>query len=403
VIKPTTFKQDEVVLQAFSPGGTSVAPDDELIWAEPAATLIGESGVAEFNRTELGKILTGKIADVSPYVGDLDEGFNGTASVKDLETLFQLIYLRFTAPRADVDLFTLMKTQARMAVSSMRNTPDGAFQEAITEALTQNHPRARTPTPEMIDRMDLDRSMAFYKDRFSDASDFTFVFVGTIDPARIKPLVETYLASLPSTGRKETWKDNNVRPPSSVVERRVEKGLEPKSHARITFTGPFTYNQQERIAIRAVAAVLQTRLREILREELGGTYSVIAQASYDKYPKPEYSFAIDFGSSPERTDELVKRVLAEVEAFKASGPTAQQLADVKEAFIRDHETNIKDNDYLLSQISTKYEYGEEGEIGVLFDLATWYQRLTVSAVQDAAKRYLNTSRYVKVTLFPEKK
>jgi zinc protease len=403
VIKPTTFKEDEVVFQAFSPGGTSLAADDELIWAEPAATLIGESGVGEFNRTELRKMLTDKIAGVSPYIGDLDEGLNGTASVKDLETMFQLIYLRFTAPRADTDLFTLMKTQARLAVSSMRAQPMGAFQEAITEAMTQNHPRARTPTPEMIDRMDLDRSMAFYKDRFADAGDFTFVFVGTIDPARLKPLVEKYLASLPTTGRKETWKDRNVQPPSSIVERRVEKGLEPQSHTRITFTGPIAYNQQERIAIRAVAAVLQTRLREVLREELGGTYSVAAQASYEKYPKPEYSFAVDFGSSPARTEELVKRVFAEIEAFKASGPTAQQLADAKEAFIRDHETNIKDNDYLLSQISTKYEYGEEGEIGVLFDLASWYQKLTVSAVQDAAKRYLNTGRYVKVSLFPEKK
>jgi len=403
VIKPTTFKEDEVVFQAFSPGGTSLVGDDELIWADPAATLIGESGVGEFNRTDLRKLLTDKIAGVSPYIGDLDEGLNGTASVKDLETMFQLIYLRFTAPRADTDLFTLMKTQARLAVSSMRAQPMGAFQEAITEAMTQNHPRARTPTPEMIDRMDLERSMAFYKDRFADAGDFTFVFVGTIDPARLKPLVEKYLASLPSTGRKETWKDRNVVPPTSIVERRVEKGLEPQSHTRITFTGPFTYTQQERIAIRAAAAVLQTRLREILREEMGGTYSVAAQASYEKYPKPVYSFVVDFGSSPARTDELVKRVFAEIEAFKASGPTAQQLADAKEAFIREHETNIKDNDYLLSQISTKYEYGEEGEIGVLFDLASWYQKLTVSAVQDAATRYLNTNRYVKVSLFPEKK
>ena len=403
VIKPTAYKEDEVVFTAFSPGGTSLVGDDDLIYADPAATLIGESGVGDFNRTELNKVLTGKIASVSPYIGDLDEGLNGAASAKDLETLFQLVYLRFTAPRADADLFTLMKSQARMAVSSMRAQPMGAFQEAITEAMTQNHPRVRTPTPEMIDRMDLGKSLAFYKDRFADAGDFTFVFVGTIDPERMRPLVEKYLASLPSIHRKETWKDHNIETPSTVVERRVEKGIEPQSHTRLAFTGPFKYSQDERITIRALAAVLQTRLREVLREELGGTYSVSAQATYGKYPKAEYTLQVDFGSAPDRTDELVKRVFSEIDALKASGPTAQQLADVKEGFIRDYETSIKDNDYLLSQIATKYEYDEQNEIPALFDLASAYRKLTAAQVQDAAKHYLNTQRYVKVSLFPEKK
>src|SRR6185295_366767 len=153
-----------------------------------------------------------------------------------------------------------------------------------------------------------------------------------------------------------------VVPPTTVVERRVEKGLEPQSHTRIAFTGPFVYSQQERIVIRALGSVLQTRLRETLREELGGTYSVSASPAYEKYPRAAYTFSVDFGSAPDRADELVKRVFAEIEALKASGPTDKQVADAKEGFIRDHETNLKDNDYLLSQIATKYEYGEEGEI-----------------------------------------
>ena len=191
----------------------------------------------------------------------------------------------------------------------------------------------------------------------------------------IKPLVEKYLASLPSTGRKETWKDHNVVPPPTVVERRVEKGLEPQSHTRIVFTGPFAYNQEQRIAIRAVASVLETRLREILREELGGTYSVSVSGGLRQGTRrQDYSLSIDFGSSPDRTDELVKRVFAEIDAFKTAGPTDKQVADAKEGFIRDHETNITSNDYLLSQIATKYEHGEADEVGVLFDLPAWYQQ-----------------------------
>jgi zinc protease len=188
-----------------------------------------------------------------------------------------------------------------------------------------------------------------------------------------------------------------------VVERRVEKGLEPQSHARVIFTGPFAYNQEQRIVIRAAASILQTRLREILREQLGGTYSVSASAGYDKLPRQQYSFTVDFGSAPDRTDDLLKRVFGEIEAFKTTGPTPTQVTDAIEGFIRDHETNIKSNGYLLSQISTKYQYGEADELGLLFDLPALYRKLTAASIQEAARKYLNTNRYVKVTLFPEKR
>ena len=403
ILKPTTFKQDEIVFSAFSPGGSSLVADADAFWADLTALVVERGGLGTFGPTELPKMLTGKIAGVSPYISELDEGLGGSASVKDIETMFQLIYMTFTEPRADANSFLQFKTQMKMILAAAPSQPGFAFSEALQEALTQNHPRARTPKPEMFDQVDLDKMMAFYKDRFADASDFTFVFVGTLDPATLKPYVEKYLASLPSTGRKETWKDNKVMSPTTVVEKRVEKGLEPQSRARIVFTGPFTYNQESRIAIRSLANVLQTRLREVLREELGGTYSVSASAGYEKMPRSEYSFSIEFGSAPERTDELVKRVFAEVEALKTGGPTEKQVSDTKEAFIRDHETNLKDNGYLLSQIATKYQYGEADELAVLFDLATWYRKITAATVQAAAKQYLNTNRYVKVTLFPEKK
>jgi zinc protease len=249
-IKPTAFKEDEVLFSAFSPGGTSLVADDDLVWAQSAVPIIVNSGLGPFNRIELSKMLSAKIAGAAPYIGELDEGLGGSASVKDLETMFQLIYMRFTEPRADQDIFQILQTQSKMVLANQKATPEFAFSEALNEALTQNHPRERTPTPELFDRLDLAKSLAFYKDRFSDASDFTFLFVGTIDPATLKPLVEKYLASLPSTGRKETWKDHNVRPPSTVVERRVEKGLEPKSKSELVFTGPMNYNQEQRIALR---------------------------------------------------------------------------------------------------------------------------------------------------------
>ena len=403
VIKPTTFKQDEVQFSAFSTGGTSLVADADIQWATLTDTIIGAGGLGSFTAIELGKMMAGKIVNVSPYVSDLDEGLGGSASIKDIETMFQLIYMTFTEPRADADIFQQIKTQLKMVLGNARSQPGFVFNEALTEALTQGHPRAKAPTVEDIEAMQLDKIFAFYKDRFADASDFTFVFVGTVDPATLKPLAEKYLASLPSTGRKESWRDHNISTPAKVVERRVEKGIEPQSHTRIVFSGPFAYNQEQRIAIRALAQTLQTRLRETLREELGGTYSVSVSASYNKYPRQEYGLHVDFGSAPDRADELTKRVMAEIESLKATGPTDKQVADVVAQFIRDHETNVKSNSYLLTQIAVKYQYGEVNELPVLFDLASWYQKLNAAAVHAAAKTYLNTERYVKVQLFPEKK
>jgi zinc protease len=401
VLKPTTFKEDEVVFRAVSPGGTSLASDADYVSATTAAALIGASGLGPFNATDLGKTLAGKAADVNASIGETDESLNGSASPKDLETLFQLIHLTFTQPRADPALFSIMTTQTKIALANQRALPDFAFAEARNDALTKGHLRRRIPTPEMIDAMNLDTSLAFYKSRFADASDFTFIFVGTFTVEGIKPLIERYVASLPSLSRKETWKDIGVRPPTGVVERNVEKGVEPKSRTSLVFTGPFQYEPARRITIRAMATALETRLREVLREDLGGTYSVSVSAGYSKIPSAEYSVSIDFGSAPDRTDGLIKRVFEEIETFKANGPTEQQVSDVKTGMLREYETNLRSNDYLATQMMFKYQYGED--VKGVFIANELFNALTATAIRDAAKQYLNTGNYVKITLMPEKK
>src|SRR4029453_4228479 len=175
----------------------------------------------------------------------------GSSSRKDLETMFQLIYLRFTQPRADANAFAVQATQARTFMTNQSVSPEFAFFEALTNSRFQNHPRRRMTTAATVDEWNLEKSLAFYKDRFADASDFTFVFVGSFDLPTIKPLVERYLGALPSIRRKETWKDVGVRTATGVIEKKVEKGIEPKSQAAIVFSGPFEYDQMHRIAIRA--------------------------------------------------------------------------------------------------------------------------------------------------------
>lgn len=401
VLKPTTNKADEVVMRAFSPGGTSLASDADFVSASTAAQVVRLGGLGTFSNLELGKRLAGTVANAQVLFSETSEDIVGAASVKDLETMLQLVYLSFTAPRADPQIFGVVVSQTKAALATQSAQPAFAFQEALMGALSQNHPRARPLTSALVDEMNLEKSLAFYRDRMADASDFTFVFVGSFDLAAIEPLVSRYLGGLPSVGRKETWRDSGVTPPAGVVSRRVEKGLEPQSQTSVVFTGPFSYTQPSRTAIRAMAQVFQARLREVLREDLGGTYSVTVNASYEKYPRQEYALAIAFGSAPERTDALFERVLAEAARFVGAGPTATELSDVRQAFIRDFETNLESNSYLATQMAARLENGED--VAGFFDLKASYETLSAEALHRAAKEFLNPGRYVRVSLFPEKR
>jgi zinc protease len=401
VLMPTTFKEDEVVFRGFAPGGNSLASDQDFVAAATADQVVFRGGVGKFSLNELSKVLAGKVALVQPQIGDSDQGVSGGGSAKDLETIFQLIYLTFTQPRADPDMFNLVTGQLKSVLANQSATPEFVFEQAKTAALTQNHLRARPLTADMISQMSLEKSMAFYKERFADASGFTFVFVGSFDLPAIKPLVEKYLGSLPSTYKHETWKDVGIRAPRGIVTKRVEKGIEPKSQAAIIFTGPFEWDPMERIAMRAMTDMLEGALRLSLREQLGGTYSVGVTPNTSKIPRPEYSVEIEFGCAPDRTDALIKTVFKEIEDLKANGPSQQQINDAKTLMTREYETNSKQNLYLRSQIAQKYAFGEPVED--VFTAPQLYSRLTAAMVQNAAKKYLDVNNYVQVTLFPEKK
>jgi zinc protease len=296
-------------------------------------------------------------------------------------------------------VFEVLTSQMKAMLANQEASPDWAFMRALESALTQNHPRARSLTPEMIDEMNLEKSLAFYKDRFSDASGFTFVFAGNFDEYTMRPLVERYLGSLPSSRRKETWKDVGIVPPRGIVEETVKMGIEAKSQAAIVFTGPFPYDSPANVALDAIGVILETRLRQNLREALGGTYGVQVDASANKIPRPRYRVAIQFGSDPRRTEELVKTVFGEIERLKADGPTEKEVNDAREALRRDHETALAMNNRLAQEIAARYESSED--ISEFFELPSRYAKLSAGAIRDAARSSLDTSNYVRVTLYPE--
>jgi zinc protease len=401
VLKPTTFREDQIVFRAISPGGTSLASDADYVAASTAVQVLTAGGIGALNAIDFRKVMTGKSASAQPSIGELEEGLQGGSTKQDLETMFQLIYLTFTAPRADAAAFAVQATQARTLLANQAAVPEIAFIDALNSTLSQNHTRRRLPTPATVDQWSLDKSLAFYKDRFADASDFTFVFVGSFELEAMKPLVERYVASLPSIRRKETWKDVGVRPPAGSIVKTVLKGTEPKSQTALIFTGPFAYNQTERVVIRAMAQVLEARLVEAIREELGGTYSISARAEHSRIPRPEYSIGIHFGSDPARVEALVARVFQEIDRLKAGGPSAGHLDEVKLSMLRDFETNSQNNGYLLDQIAFRYQHGEPVE--GLWDVPKYYEKLDPVTIRDAARKYLDPANVVRVTLLPEKK
>jgi len=399
VIKPTDFKADEILMRATSPGGTSLAPDSLAVSADRAGMIVNASGAGAFSDVELGKLLAGKVARAQPYIGDEEEGLSGSASPKDLETMFQLIYLYGTAPRRDTAAFAALQSRLLAFAENRAQVPEAAFSDTLLVTITQHHARTRPLTPDLVNAADLDAALAFYRDRFADFGDFTFYFVGNVDTATLRPLVETYLGGLPSHGRKETWRDLGIRPPTGVVRRTVYRGVEPKARTQFVFTGPFEENRRNRHVLRSMGDALQIRLREVLREDMGGVYGVGVGASNSIVPDTAYQVTIGFGADPARMDELVDALFAEIRAFQTTGPTDSIVRKVQEAQRRSRETSLRENRYWLGQLVVSDQWGLDPRNLLTYD--DLIDQLTADDIREAARRYLRLDNYVQVTLMPE--
>ncbi|HUP88208.1 MAG TPA: insulinase family protein [Longimicrobiales bacterium] len=400
LLKPTDFQADQVLMRASSPGGTSLVADKDYVSALFSTTLVSLSGLGQFGSIELNKALTGKAARVSPFLAERREGFSGQASPKDLETLFQLTYLHATSPRRDTTAYQSLRSRLAAVLENQSASPESAFQDTLEVTLTQHHFRSRPLTMKLLDEVSLDRALDIYRERFGDASDFTFAFVGNFTVDEIKPLVLRYIGGLPSTNRKENWRDNSVRPPTGVVERVVKRGVEQKANTDLVFTGPATdLSGENRSALSLMLDILEIRLREVLREDLGGTYGVDIGGSMSREPYPSYTISVSFGADPARIDTLTKVVFQQIDLLKAKGVTAEEVAKVKETQKRSWETNVKRNDYWLGQIIARDE-GKERFADVL-TLPSRIDKITAQQIARTAD-LLRRDNYVRVTLLPEK-
>ncbi len=402
VIKTTDFKDDEILFNAWSLGGSSLYKADDDISVDFTTDVMEMSGIADFDKITLDKMLSDKVFNLSPYISQLREGFNGSSSVKDVETLLQVLYLDFTNQRYDENSFKSLMTRYAGILENKSASPEAAFRDTFSVTVNNYSERARPLTKELLSEADFNRISKIGKERFRNAADFKFFFVGNIDPDKLKPLVEKYIGGIPSTSERENWVNLGIEPPKGIVEKVVNRGQEPKSTQYIYFHGDFDYNAQNQVQLDAVAKILTTRLLEVIREDKSSVYSISANPSSSKYPEEEYSIMIAYGTSPEKLDELKKSVFDIISEYAEKGPTAEELEKAHEKMMRERETALRENNFWLSILSNTYylKNGDFSEFGSYDDLV---KNVTIDSTQKAFKDLFNFKNYISVALEPAEK
>ncbi|MCB9274353.1 MAG: insulinase family protein [Lewinellaceae bacterium] len=400
-LKPTDFKNDEVLMSAFSPGGHSVFDDDAYYSAANAAAILSQSGLGAFTLAELEKKLSGNSANAGAYISELYEGLSGSSSPEDLETLLQLTYLYFTAPRRDEVALQSFLARQRSVFENMMANPYYYFADIRNQVKYKGHPRRQITTLEGLDKISIDEVMRTYQGRFSDAGDFTFIFVGSFDEEKLRPLLMRYLGNLPTTGRVESWRDVGAQL-IAKADTVIVRGQAPKALVELTYHGDFEYaNPQARYDFYAMAAALRIRLREALREDKGGVYGVSLNGVLLPYPKPEYRLTLSFNSEPERAQELIEAAKAEIRQMQETGPPEDVLEKVRETQRQNRIKGLKENSFWLGQISTRLQHGIPLEGILLNHYEPYIDGLNPQSVKEMAQQCFVKNRLIQMVLMPD--
>lgn len=399
VIKTTDFKEDEILMSAYSMGGSSLYEIKDLISANLANQVVSASGLGNFDKIALDKKLSGKIATVSPVISNNFEGFRGSCSVKDFETMLQMVYLYFTAPRTDEAAFNSTLKMMKVVLDNKAVEPESALQDTVQVLLANHHPRVRPMTSELLNEASLKRIRSIFRERFGDPGSFTFYFAGNIDPETARPLLEKYLGGLPKVTRTETWKDNGVRPPSGKVDKIIIREMKvPKGTVNIHYTGTLDYDDyQSRLSLSALCDILDVRFVETIREEEGGTYGAAVYEQFEKYPYEGYSVTIYFDCDPKNAEKLKGIVYQEIEKLKTEGPAEKDLRGVIENKLKTHQENLTQNNYWLNLMRNRDFYNSDLTEYTRYE--EYVNNLTNESLKTAAKQFFGNN-IVEVMLLP---
>jgi len=400
VLKQTDFKDDEILFNGFSWGGSSLYPQTDNISASFAATIMDLSGIADYKMTTLKKMLAGKEVSVTPVIKMLTQGLEGSSNVSDIETLFQLINLYFTKPRFDESAFSSYITRMRSELDNKDASPESAFADTFRFVTSNYHPRMKPLSKEMLDEAKFSRVEQIGKERFANPGAFTYFFVGKIDTIKIRPLIEKYLASMPPANKTEHWVDLGIRKPYGVIDKTVKKGKESKSIQYILFHGDLHYTTKDIIELDALSKILTTRLLESIREEKSSVYYIGAQPGYNKIPVTDYEMTIYYGTAPEKLKELKESVFALIRDLIEKGPKQEEVDKAREKIKRERETNLRDNSYWEGVLKTYY-LNKDGDFKTFTEFDSAVKGLTSESLKSAALRTFDFNNFISVALMPE--
>lgn len=400
ILKPTNFSNNQILISGYSFGGTSLASDADLVSAKFADQIIAVSGVGNLTQAQLGKRLNGRKANIAPYISEITQGISGSATTEDFEMAMQLLYLYFTQPRKDPATWQEEIKRQKTAVAKRAIDPLSAYQDTASAILSNHNPRARNFTITDLDAASLDKAYQFYKDRFADASGFTFTFVGSFAVNDIIPYLEAYLGSLQATNKNETYKNWNIYPQPGKVSKTISKGTNTKASVQLTYSGSYVYNEENNLQMDALEEAINMKLGTRLTEE-EGAFAPGVGINYAKIPDSRYEITVYFDAAPANVDKLLNMTLEEINKLKTNGADAKEIQNfvLKEA--QETKTNFRQNIFWAGYLNSTSQNQEDP--ARLISHVQNLSKITAQSTKEAANKYFNDSNLIKLVLLPEKK
>ena len=401
IMRPTEFRQDEILMSAFSPGGMAkVRNIADLPSAMFATDIVSAGGLGNLSNIDLQRALTGKIVNVSPFITEFEEGFTGNSSVADFETMMRLVYLNFTAPRRDENAFQARMNMYRIAFGNRERDPRATFQDSISMTTTGHNPRTIITNMAMLEQVNQDRAIAIFRERFANPADFTFVFTGNIDPnnPEVQRIIRTYLGGLRTTRARESFTDNGVRTPQGRIYNYFTREMEVnRASNRIHYTANIPFSLQNRVAMEAIGNILFTRYFESIRAEEGGTYGVGVQGSLSKRPVNQATLIMQFDTNTEVQEHLMSIIHAEVQQIANYGPRAEDLQSVRLNMLNRLEQNLEENAWWRNAIIQHLRFG----INLVEDYRNAIEALTHESIQALVQEIVRQGNVIEVVMLPE--
>ena len=402
IVKKTELKDDEIQMQSYAWGGTSLYEDNEAYTAQLAASLIDDAGIGNFNSTQLQKALKGKTVGISPSIAGETQGFNGSCSPKDLETMLQLLNLYYEAPRKDADNFAKNMDQMRNQFKFISQNPQYVFLQKFYKTIYPNDKRmVLIPTDEQLDAVKLDRVYEIFKDRFNDASQQKFFFVGNVSDEDVA-LIAKYLNNLPATGKQKNdmWKDRAPEFVKGIQHAEAIKGTDNQGILTVYGeTDGFQPTKKNKMIVQQLSDAMEITAIEIIREKMGGTYSPSVNISYEVMPKGQVTWMFYINCNPENAKQIEDAVLDIVNKYLKKGPDATTLGKVQEQMIINRGTARQNNGFWMGQIMGSYMYDENRDDIDQYD--SLVKSVTAKDIKKMAKKFINLKNYAVVTLKPE--